>query len=155
MEIKNDGFYFQQSGTTCSSAFYKIQEIEYYEDCISVKPFAVLQKDLLVEGDWDELISLLKRVEESLKTEDPMYQIDEPLTEVFSATIKAKRIFKSFVGEVRSPRSVLEYYVTFTLDSGEDIEYQVAQELYEKVVEGQVGSLVLVGGNFFTFDFDD
>ena len=84
-----------------------------------------------------------------------MYQIDEPLTEVFSATIKAKRIFKSFVGEVRSPRSVLEYYVTFTLDGGEDIEYQVGRESYDQVIEGQKGSLVLVGGSFFTFDCSD
>ena len=151
VEIKNDGFYFQQSGTTCSSAFYKIQEIEYYEDCISVKPFAVLQKDLLVEGDWDELISLLKRVEESLDSDNPMYQIDEPETEFFEATVKAKRIFKSFVGEVRFPRSAYEYFATFTLENGDEIEYQISQELYEKIEENQVGTLVTISGNFFTF----
>ena len=58
--IKNDGFYYQEGGFIRSFAFYKIQEIEYYENCISVKPFVVLQRDLLVEGEWSEFITLLK-----------------------------------------------------------------------------------------------
>ena len=48
---------------------------------------------------------------------------------------------------------MFEYYVTFTLDSGEEIEYQVGRELYDQIVEGQMDSLVLVGGSFFAFDF--
>ncbi len=151
VQIKNDGFYFQESGTTCSSAFYKIQKIEYYEDCISVKPFAILQKDLLVEGDWDELIELLKKVEASLDTDEPMYQIDEPTTEFFEASVKSKRIYKRFVGEVRMQHAVYEYFVTFALKNSEELEYEVGQELYEQIEEGQSGTLVLISGGFFSF----
>ena len=72
---------------------------------------------------------------------------------MFLARRYKQKDFKSFVGEVRLPRSVFEYYVTFTLDSGEDIEYQVGRELYDQIVEGQMDSFVLVVGSFFTFDF--
>lgn len=151
VEIQNDGFYLHGSYGTASFAFYKIQEIEYYDDFIVVKPQVVLQKDLLIEGDWASLKTLLEKVEASLETDAPMYQIEDPTAEFFDATAKSKRIYKRFVGEVRMQRSVYEYFVAFLLENGKECEYEVGQEYYEKIEEGETGTLVLISGNFFSF----
>jgi hypothetical protein len=151
VEIQNDGFYLHGSYGTASFAFYKIQGIEYYDDFIVIKPQVVLQKDLLIEGDWEALKTLLEKVEKSLETDNPMYQIEEPTAEFFDATVSSKRIYKRFVGEVRMQRAVYEYFVTFVLENGEEREYEVGQEWYEKIGEGETATLVLVNGNFFSF----
>lgn len=151
VEIKNDGFYLRNENVDCSFAFYKIQEIEYHDEFIVVKPHVVLQKDLLIKGEWDSLKTLLEKVEASLETDDPMYQIEEPETEFFDATVKSKRIYKRFIGEIRVQRAVYEYFATFVLENGEEVEYDVGQQLYEQISEGQTGTLVLVNGNFFSF----
>lgn len=150
VEIKNDGVYFCEGGSMRSFVFYKIQEIEYYDEFVVLKPHVVLQKELLIEGDWDELISLLKRVEESLDTDDPMYQIDEPETEFFEATVKSKRVYKRFDG-IQMVHSVYQHFATFALANGEEIEYEIGEELYEKISEGEAGTLVLISGRFFSF----
>jgi hypothetical protein len=46
---------------------------------------------------------------------------------------------------------VFEYYVTFELENGEEMEHKISQELYEILNEGQTGTLVLFNGNFFSF----
>ena len=43
---------------------------------------------------FEKLKALLKKVEESLDTDEPMYQIEEPETEFFEATVKEKRIYE-------------------------------------------------------------
>ncbi len=154
IKIKNDGFEVFQYGRWNSFVFYKISSLEMYDDFIVVENNAylnvVLQKDLMIEGDWEELKLLLKKVEESLDSDEPMYQIEEPLTEFFNATVKSKRIFKSFVG-VQMVRSTFEYLATFELENGQEVEYAIGQEYYQEIEEGQIGQLVLVNGNFFSF----
>lgn len=150
IEITNDGFNVYDMERSFSFAFYKIGTIEYYDDFIVVSNKYVLQKDLMVEGDWEDLKSLLKKVEESLDSDEPMYQIEEPSTEFFNATVKSKRIFKKFVG-VQMVRSTFEYFAIFALENGEEVEYEIGQEWYEKIEKGQTGTLVLVNRNFFAF----
>ena len=152
IEITNDSVNVQNADGRSSFAIFSIEEIEYYDDFIAVNK-VVLQKDLLVKGDWTELEAFLKRVEEKMDTEEPVYQVDKPETEFLQATVKSKRIYEKFVGKVsvQSLVGVFEYFVTFALENGQETEYQIGQELYEKLQEGQAGMLVLVNGRFFDF----
>ena len=99
------------------------------------------------------LYQSMKRVEEKMDTDEPVYQVDKPETEFLQATVKSKRIYEKFVGKVsvQSLVGVFEYFVTFALENGQETEYQIGQELYEKLQEGQAGMLVLVNGRFFDF----
>lgn len=152
IEITNDSVNVENADGKSSFAIFSIEEIEYYDDFIAVNK-VVLQKNLLVKGDWTELEAFLKRVEEKMDTEEPVYQVEKPETEFLQATVKSKRIYEKFVGKVsvQSLVGVFEYFVTFALENGQEAEYQIGQELYEKLQEGQVGMLVLVNGQFFDF----
>lgn len=157
ININNDGFEVYAYGKWCSLPFYKIEEITEYDDFIAVENISrfkvALQKDLLVEGDWEELKVLLKKVEDSLETDDPLYQIEEPITEYWEATVKSKRIYERFVNGVSwtTPVGVFQYFATFQLENEEEVEYEIGQEFYEKIEEGQTGTLVVTNGNFFAF----
>lgn len=157
IRINNDGFEVYAYGKWCPLPFYKITEINEYDDFIAIENLSrfkiALQKDLVVEGDWEELKVLLKKVEESLEMDEPMYQMDEPTTEYFEANVKSKRIYERFVNGVSwtTPVGQFQYFVTFALENGEEREYEVEPDTYEKVENGQTGLLVLVNGNFFAF----
>ena len=161
ININNDGFEVYAYGQWNSLAFYKIKEIKEYNDFIAVENVSrfkvALQRDLLVKGDWEELKVLLKKVEASLETDVPMYQIDEPTTEYIEATVKSKRIYEKFVNGVSwtTPVGVFQYFATFQLENGEEIEYEIGQEYYEKMESAQTGILVIINGNFFAFGDGD
>ena len=153
IEIINDGFKVCEGGLSYSFAFYKIEPIEYYDDFIALQGRVVLQKELLVEGDWDALKRFLKKVQDSLDTDEPIYQIDEPPTDFCKATVKDKRVYEKFVegGSWATPVGKFQYLVTFLLESGKEIEYEVGLELYQAIEKGQAGTLVTMSGNFFSF----
>ncbi|MBQ8294937.1 MAG: hypothetical protein IJX87_00725 [Clostridia bacterium] len=153
IEIINDGFQFIKNGFTSSLPFYKMEPIEYYDDFIVIHNELVLQKELLVDGDWEELKLLLKKIEKSFETDDPIYQIEEPESQFFEATVKEKRIFEKFVNGVSAatPVGLFQYFVTFQLENDETVEYEIGQEWYQKIESGQIGILVLVNGHFFSF----
>ena len=151
IRITNDGFEIFGIGGNIAFPFYKIAPVEYYDEFIVVRGKVVLQKDLLCEGDWDELKNTLKRIEKSLDTEEPIYQLESPETDFFDAVVCSKRIFKSFSGWVQAPTSKLHYFASFRLPSGDVQEYEIGQELYESISEGERGILVLVNGSFFAF----
>ena len=157
IKIANDGFSVYDGNGSWSFVFYKIESVEYYDNFIVIKPAmnrkVVLQKELLVEGSWEGLQELLKKVEDSLDSDEPMYQIEETATEFFEAKIKAKRIYKKFTTGVSmaTPVSIFQYFATFELENGEEIEYGISEECYEGIEEGQTGTLVIVNGNFFSF----
>ena len=134
IEITNDGFNVYDGNVSVSFALYKIEPIEYYDDFIVISNQCVLQKELLVEGDWEELKILLKKIEDSLESDDPMYQIEEPPTEFFEATVKEKRIYQKFVGGVSAvtPVGLFHYFATFELENDKEVEYEIGQEAYEK-----------------------
>ena len=150
IRITNDGFEFVSRGSRISVPFYKLAPIEYHDDFIVFAKKIVIQENIMVEGDWEELMAFLKKIEESLETEDPIYQLDDPDTEFFNATVKSKRVFKRFDG-VQLVHSTFEYYATFILENGEEREYQLNQEIFEKIQEEQTGVLVLISGIFFSF----
>ncbi|MBQ4268118.1 MAG: hypothetical protein IJB97_00540 [Clostridia bacterium] len=158
VKITNDGFYVQSSAGNYAFAFYNIKEIEYGDGFIAVSPQVnqkiFLQKELLVQGDWEELQAFLKKVEESLGTDDPIYQVAEPETEYFTATVKNKRIYERFVTGVSmaTPVGRFEYFVTFAIGGGEGIEYQTSREWFEKLEENQTGVLTVLNGGFFSFE---
>ena len=158
IKITNDSFQVYDGDRCVSFAFYKIQTIDEYDDFIVVKDLLykvgyVLQKELLIEGDWDDLKLFLKKVEDSLETDNPIYQIKEPATEFIEATVKEKRIYEKFVSgvSVTTPVGLFQYFATFQLDNNEEFEYEITQEWYEKIEKAQTGTLVLVNGNFFSF----
>ena len=151
IKITNDGFEISSFDGNISFPFYKIAPVEYYDQFIVVRGKVVLQKELLCEGEWEELKNTLKRIEESLDTEEPIYQLESPETEFFDAVVCSKRIFKSFSGWVQAPTSELHYFASFKLPSGDVQEYEIGRELYESVSEGQRGTLVVVNGSFFAF----
>ena len=74
-------------------------------------------------------------------------------TEFFEATVKGKRIYEKFVHRVSMhvAEGVFQFFVTFQLENDEEMEFEIGQEWYEKLEKGQTGTLVLMGGNFFTF----
>ena len=153
IEIRNDGFYIETENGQVSFAFYKLQDLCYFDDYITFNKDYVLEKALLVKGDWDELVALLKKVEASLDSDEPMYQIEEPETLFYEATVKEKRIFQKFVTGVSAvtPVGMFEYFILFDLGENGEMKYQVSQEWYEKITEMQVGTLVIVNGQFFSF----
>lgn len=155
--INNDGFQVRISGHFIPVAFYRIQAIDKYDDYVVIKSFGigkggfVLQKELLIEGNWEDLKTFLDKIEEGLNTDEPVYQVEEPTAEFFEATVKSKRIYKRFVGGVRQLRSIYEYFVTFDLGNGNEIEYEVYPELFEEIEQGKTGTLVLIDGRFNYF----
>ena len=153
IQILNDGFYIDNGDGQVSFAFYKVAQLDYAENFIVVNKMYVLQKELLVEGDWEELKILLKKVQDSLDTEEPMYQIEESESLFYTATVKRKRIYQKFVTGVSTvvPVSQYQYFVLFDLEGNGEIEYEVGQEVFENIKEEQEGVLVVVNNNFFSF----
>ena len=77
--------------------------------------------------------------------------IQEPKTEFFEAKALKKRIYIYYEDPIRKPRSVTQYFITFLLETGEEKEFSLPQEFFEKIDEGQESTLVLVNGRFFDF----
>ncbi len=76
--------------------------------------------------------------------------ICEPESEFIEAKVIAKRIHTQFNG-VRQVKSVFWFLITFEALDGKQMEFPVSQEYFEKIKEGQNGTLVIVNGNFFDF----
>lgn len=77
--------------------------------------------------------------------------IEEPKSEFFQAKALKKRIHVRYEGYVKMPKSVMEYFVLFQLENGTQEEFMLSQEMFEKIEEGQEGTLVLLNGLFFDF----
>lgn len=142
--------------TKTSVSFYNIKTIDFYDDFIVIdgtrnKVGFVLQKELLTHGEWEELEAFLKRVEASLHTDQPVYEVKEPKADFFEATVKSKREVRRFVGSIYMKRAGYDYLVTFALLNGEEIECKIGQELYETAQPGESGTLALIEGEFFAF----
>lgn len=78
--------------------------------------------------------------------EDPMLESE---SEFIKAKVVGKRIHTQFHG-VTIAKSQLWFLITFETIDGQ-IEFSVSQECFERIEEGQEGTLVLVNGNFFDF----
>ena len=78
----------------------------------------------------------------------------EPEYVFMQARVQSKRRSDYYKTELRMPQLpalVNEFYVMFETDDNKSIEFPVRKEIYENIVEGQEGMLVMVNGNFFDF----
>ena len=73
-----------------------------------------------------------------------------PKTTFLQAKVLGKRIHTYYVG-IKISKSETEYWVNFRLENGEEREYYVSKELFDRVEEGQESTLVLLNGMFFDF----
>ena len=62
-----------------------------------------------------------------------------------------KRVHIYYAAEINIPKSVTEYWIKFLLENGDEQEFSVSQEMFEKITEGQEGTLVLLNDLFFDF----
>ena len=77
--------------------------------------------------------------------------IETPEPEFFQAKALRKRVHIYYISELNIPRSVTEYFITFLLETGEERELSLSQEMFEKIEEGQESTLVLLNDMFFDF----
>lgn len=77
--------------------------------------------------------------------------IETPEPEFFQAKALRKRVNIYYISELNIPRSVTEYFITFLLETGEERELSLPQEIFEKIEEGQESTLVLLNDMFFDF----
>ena len=87
--------------------------------------------------------------------------IQKPKATFLQAKVLGKRIHIHYVN-IKLSKSETEYWVNFLLENGEEREYYVSKEIFDKVEEGQESTLVLLNGMFFDFgegedieDFED
>ena len=74
----------------------------------------------------------------------------EPEYEFHQAQVIERKKLVYYAG-VRMPQQVIECKITFRLENGETIIYQLREELFDKIEDNQQGTLVTVNGNFFDF----
>lgn len=77
--------------------------------------------------------------------------IETPTPQFFQAKALKKRIHVRYEGYVKMPKSIMEYFILFELENGEQEEFMLSQETFEKIEEGQEGTFVLLNGLFFDF----
>ena len=103
----------------------------------------------------------LKRKEQERK--QTFYdESEKDLDYVFKkAIILGKRKDSYYVSNLNIPRYQEDFFVTFLIENKEKQEFQIREDIYERIEENQVGTLVTVNGNFFDFgdgeevDFQD
>lgn len=77
--------------------------------------------------------------------------VEEPKAEFLQAKALRKRVHIYYASQLNIPRSITEYYITFLLENGEEKEYSLSKEMFEKIEEGQESTLVLLNKMFFDF----
>ena len=87
-------------------------------------------------------------------TEEPIQETDEngealPELSAYEATITEKRVETRRAG-THIPVHDVEYWLTFETSEGEK-RFKVARDYFDTVNKGDVGTLVLAGGDFFDF----
>jgi hypothetical protein len=71
-------------------------------------------------------------------------------TEAVGARVISKD-FENKVNGTKYVRHSSSFFVTFLTDDGEEKEFKVTRELFDRLYEDQTGTLVTVNGNFFDF----
>ncbi len=74
-----------------------------------------------------------------------------PNVQFFTAKVIKKRVHVYYVSEINIPISETQYWITFLLEERKEQEFLVPKELFERIEEGQEGTLVTTNGNFFDF----
>ena len=66
------------------------------------------------------------------------------------ATVLGKGGFHKYYGTKITHHTLL-FRVAFMTDDGDEVIFEIPQEIYDRISEGQHGDLVTVNGNFFDF----
>ncbi|MBR2646266.1 MAG: DUF2500 family protein [Clostridia bacterium] len=74
----------------------------------------------------------------------------EPEYKFVKAQVLSKEKEAYYVG-IKLSKLVEEYYIHFLTEDGDEMGLRVRQDVFEKIEEGQEGTLVTVNGNFFDF----
>ena len=73
-----------------------------------------------------------------------------PEPEFVSATVLKKEIAE-YKGGSRNPSYKMAFGVLFLTEDGKKMAFEVPEELYPSIIEGQSGRLMTIGGNFLDF----
>ena len=92
-----------------------------------------------------------RKYHSTIKTKVDYDEIPESQAEYIQAKALKKRVHVYYVSQLNIPRSVTEFRVMFEVEDGTEREYSLTQELFEKIEEGQEGTLVLLNDTFFDF----
>ncbi len=76
-------------------------------------------------------------------------RVEEPI--YFDNTRVEKKGIRSRSVGLHQPQCIVEYGVLFVTESGEEKFFLVSEEVFDGLEEGQVGTLVIINGNFFDF----
>ena len=85
--------------------------------------------------------------------DDPSHG-DAPSLEEIHGRILEKHCFSGVAG-TKSPRAYRTFYIILMSDEGEKLRYDVDEECYLAVVEGQWGTVAIVGTRFYGFCPDE
>lgn len=89
------------------------------------------------------------------KKEEPQEEEEEeiPETQFVRATVLSKRVYRAYDYHVAPgvAESNLYFFILFRKENGEEVEFSVPQELFEKTEEGQSATLVTIGNSFIDF----
>ena len=100
------------------------------------------------------------RKKEELSGDTPSFDEQDEQDECFDGegidteAVGARVISKDFESKVNGTKYVRHsssFFVTFLTDDGEEKEFKVTRELFDRLYEDQTGTLVTVNGNFFDF----
>ena len=96
---------------------------------------------------WPEL----KRKEQERK--QAFYdECEKELDYVFKkAIVLEKRKDFYYVSNLNIPKSQEDFFATFLIENKEKREFQIREDIYERIEQGQQGTLITVNGNFFDF----
>ena len=74
----------------------------------------------------------------------------EPEEKVIGARVLEKEI-RDFHTGYKMPEYHIQYLVKFLMDEGNGVVYEVHEEVFNRINEGDTGNLVTLSGNFFDF----
>lgn len=74
---------------------------------------------------------------------------EEPIAT--GAVVVEKQVGGFYTGSGKTARYNTAHYVKFLTDDSEEVVYEVSQEKFAEIYEGQKGILVTVGKNFIDF----
>ena len=103
-----------------------------------------------VREDQGEKLERAKYAPESSLEDDNEDEANLPLPDVIGAKVIKKQVGGETLG-VKIPKYKAYFWMTFLTDDGEEVTFEVSQELFDKTNVGDVASLVTINGTFLDF----
>jgi len=70
---------------------------------------------------------------------------------VYRQAKAVKKRIHIYYTSIKQPKSVMQYWVKFSFDDGTEKEYEISKQIFDRIEEGEDGTLVLYNGVFFDF----